>query len=86
MRRARVELGLSQETVAELALMHVTNFGKIERGVANPSLLTILRIACVLDTDIAALTEGLSSDHLPDELAVLNATDFIRERDRYLRG
>ncbi len=38
-RLARVELGLSQEAVAELAQMHVTNFGKIERGTANPCLL-----------------------------------------------
>lgn len=47
-RQARVRLGLSQEAIASLAAMHVTNFGKIERGGANPSLLTMMRIAAVL--------------------------------------
>lgn len=31
-RSHRQELGLSQEDVADLAEMHVTNLGKIERG------------------------------------------------------
>jgi transcriptional regulator with XRE-family HTH domain len=81
-RRARVELGLSQENIAELAQMHVTNYGKIERGIANPSLVTILRIASVLGTDVATLTAGLSRDDLPAEFDVLPAADFLRERDR----
>lgn len=81
-RSARVELGLSQENIAELAQMHVTNYGKIERGTANPSLVTILRIASVLGTDVAALTGGLSREHLPAEFEVLPAAEFLRERDR----
>ncbi|MBN9632207.1 MAG: helix-turn-helix transcriptional regulator [Actinobacteria bacterium] len=81
-RRARVELGLSQENIAELAQMHVTNYGKIERGIANPSLVTILRIASVLGTDVATLTAGLSRDDLPTGFDVLPAADFLRERDR----
>jgi transcriptional regulator with XRE-family HTH domain len=36
-RAARLALGLSQEKVAELAQIHVTNFGKIERGLCNPA-------------------------------------------------
>lgn len=83
-RSARIALGLSQESIAELAQMHVTNYGKIERGIANPSLVTILRIASVLGTDIATLTAGLSRDDLPDEFDVLPATEFLRERDRRL--
>lgn len=81
-RRARIELGLSQENVAELAQMHVTNYGKIERGIANPSLVTILRIASVLGVDVATLTTGLGRDDLPAELEVLAAADFLRERSR----
>lgn len=81
-RSARIELGLSQENIAELAQMHVTNYGKIERGIANPSLVTILRIASVLGTDVATLTAGLSRDHLPVEFEVLPAAEFLRERDR----
>ena len=81
-RRARMGLGLSQESIAELAQMHVTNYGKIERGIANPSLVTMLRIASVLGTDVALLTEGLSRDHLPGELEVLTADEFLQERER----
>ena len=81
-RRARIDLGLSQESIAELAEMHVTNYGKIERGIANPSLVTMLRIASVLGTDVATLTDGLSRDDLPAEYDVLTAADFLRERDR----
>lgn len=85
LRLARVELGLSQESVAELAQMHVTNYGKIERGIANPSLVTILRLASVLGHDMATLTSGIAMEHLPDEFEVLTASEFIRARDRYLR-
>lgn len=81
-RQTRLALGLSQESIAELAQMHVTNYGKIERGAANPSLLTILRIASVLGTDVATLTEGLSKGDLPTGLQVLSATEFIEERER----
>lgn len=81
-RSARLALGLSQESIAELAQMHVTNYGKIERGVANPSLTTILRIACVLGTEVSELTEGLGLDDLPAEFDLLTAQDFIQERDR----
>lgn len=83
-RRARIALGLSQESIAELAQMHVTNYGKIERGLANPSLVTMLRIASVLGTEIALLTEGLSRDDLPVEFDVLSADEFLQERDRRL--
>ena len=36
----------------------------------------------VLGTDVALLTEGLSRDHLPGELEVLTADEFLRERDK----
>ncbi|GIT79502.1 hypothetical protein LLS1_11710 [Leifsonia sp. LS1] len=80
-RMARIELGLSQEAVADLAQMHVTNYGKIERGTANPSLLTVLRIASVLGRDIGYFTEAITAEHLPAELTVLTAADYIRARD-----
>jgi transcriptional regulator with XRE-family HTH domain len=84
-RRARVGLGLSQEAIAGLAGIHVTNFGKIERGDANPSLLTIVRIAAVLGTDVATLTKDITRDHLPDGVRVLPAHDFLAERRRRAR-
>ncbi|MGO4536134.1 helix-turn-helix domain-containing protein [Leifsonia sp. 2MCAF36] len=81
-RRARLELGLSQEAIAALAGMHVTNFGKIERGHANPSLLTIVRIAAALGTDVATLAQDITQEHLPQGVRVLSAHDYLSERDR----
>lgn len=84
-RGARVHLGLSQEAIATLAAMHVTNFGKIERGDANPSLLTIVRIAAVLGTDVATLTQDITTEHLPTGVRVLAARDYLIERERRAR-
>ncbi|MFP3464882.1 helix-turn-helix domain-containing protein [Leifsonia sp. SIMBA_070] len=84
-REARVELGLSQEAIAGLAAMHVTNFGKIERGRANPSLLTIVRIAAALGTDVAVLTQDITREHLPKDFRVLSAHEYLHERDRRAR-
>lgn len=81
-RRARIDLGLSQEGIAGLAGMHVTNFGKIERGHANPSLLTIVRIAVALGTDVATLTQDITREHLPADIRVLSVRDYFDERDR----
>lgn len=75
-----MELGLSQESVADLAQMHVTNFGKIERGSANPSLHTIIRIASVLGVDPATLVDGIGVTQLPPNFHVLTAAEFVRER------
>jgi len=84
-RRARLALGLSQEAIAGLASMHVTNFGKIERGHANPSLLTIVRIAAALGTDVATLAQDITQEHLPSGVRVLSAHDYLNERDRRSR-
>lgn len=78
----RQELGLSQEDIAALAEMHVTNLGKIERGQSNPSLVTIIRVSGVLDVDPAELVKGLGLDLIPARTHRLTAVDLIRERGR----
>jgi len=78
----RQELGLSQEDIADLAEMHVTNLGKIERGQSNPSLVTIIRVSGVLDVDPAELVKGLGLDLIPARTHRLTAADLIRERGR----
>ncbi|MFF1634029.1 helix-turn-helix domain-containing protein [Leifsonia sp. NPDC058248] len=82
LRNARVTLGLSQESVADLAQMHVTNLGKIERGSANPSLHTIVRVASVLGVDPGVLMQGIEAAHLPANLRVFTAAEYLRERRR----
>ena len=58
-RVARLELGLSQEALAEAAGLHRTYIGTIERGERNPALLNILRLATALDVDAAELVTHL---------------------------
>lgn len=86
MREARIAFGMSQEEVANLADMHVTNYGRIERGEANSELHTIVRIATALNVDPAMLMAGLyGAEMLPDRSRAYSVADFIaakRAHDR----
>ncbi|WP_025156631.1 helix-turn-helix domain-containing protein [Leifsonia aquatica] len=80
-RAARVALGMSQEDIANLADMHVTNYGRIERGEANSELHTIVRLATALNTDPARLLGGLYGDGmLPARERAYSVSDFIAAR------
>ncbi|MDQ3757112.1 MAG: helix-turn-helix domain-containing protein [Actinomycetota bacterium] len=50
---------VSQEKLGELAGLHRTYVGHLERGEVNPSLFNIIRIAAALDIDPAELIQGL---------------------------
>ena len=54
-RQRRAELGLSQEGLALDADIDRTFVSQIERGVGNPSLRILCRIADRLDLPVAAL-------------------------------
>ncbi len=58
-RQRRFALGLSQERLAELAGLHRTYVGSVERGERNVALLNILRLAKALEVDAAELVGGL---------------------------
>lgn len=60
-RRFRETLGCNQEELANRATVNVSNLGRIERGRANPSLITIVLIAGALHVDPAELVGGISS-------------------------
>ena len=80
-REARIALGMSQEDIANLADMHVTNYGRVERGEANSELHTIVRIATALDTDPGTLMAGLyGSEMLPDRSRAYSVADFLAAR------
>ncbi len=60
-RRARKELGLHRNRVAELAGIPDNTLGKFERGVRTPSVENLLRICEALGRDPADLLRGLTS-------------------------
>ena len=51
----RLELGISQEELAERASTDLTQVGGIERGVRNPSYTTLVRLAEALETSVGDL-------------------------------
>jgi transcriptional regulator with XRE-family HTH domain len=59
LRELREQGGLSQEKLAELADVHRTYEGLIERGRANPTLLAIIALAHALKVRPAKLLEKL---------------------------
>jgi len=79
-RRERLRRELTLEDLGALAEIHWTNIGRIERGQANPSLVTIVRLAVALDLDPSELVNGLGGEHLPTRSHRLTARDFLRER------
>jgi len=83
-REARIALALSQEDVANLADLHVTNYGRVERGEANSELHTIVRIATALNIDPSELMAGLyGAEMLPPRARAYSVADFIAARQAH---
>lgn len=60
-RKQRTDKGLSQEALADKADLDPTYISGIERGVRNPSLLSIVRIAKALGTESGNLFQGVKA-------------------------
>ena len=58
-RTIRNELAMSQEELGDVAGLHRTYIGHLERGEVNPSLINILRVAKALKVDPSSLVSGL---------------------------
>ncbi|AZG84808.1 XRE family transcriptional regulator [Pseudomonas syringae pv. pisi str. PP1] len=54
-RLIRLKLGLSQEELAELAGVHRTYIGMLERSEKNVTIYNIWRLACALQVEAADL-------------------------------
>jgi len=74
-RALRIAAEFSQEDFAAGANIDRATYGKLERGLINPSLLTLARVAVALKMSLAELMEGVPLD--PAE---------IRELPRSARG
>jgi transcriptional regulator with XRE-family HTH domain len=59
-RARRAQLGLSQEGLADVAGLHWTFVGQVERGRRNLSLHNLLKLAVALDIDPGKLVRGLT--------------------------
>ncbi|SJM50242.1 helix-turn-helix domain-containing protein [Gulosibacter sp. 10] len=76
----RAERHISQQDLGELADIHFTNIGKIERGEVNPTLVTLLRIAVALEVDVGELIQGLSAEALPSKTHKITVSELIAAR------
>ncbi len=56
-RRERHDKGWSQEELADRAQLHRTYISGVERGVRNPTVTVVDKIAAALDTTAASLIE-----------------------------
>jgi transcriptional regulator with XRE-family HTH domain len=58
-RRYRQRRALTQERLAASADLDPTYISGIERGVRNPSILSVIRIAKALETNVSSLSKGI---------------------------
>lgn len=86
LRVERIRIGASQEDIAHLAGMNVSNYGKIERGLGNPTMHTLVTIAGVLGVDPGAILTGLGGHTVPGRPRVYSAADYVRERESRARS
>lgn len=59
--RLRAARGLSQDTLAEKSDIDRTYLSGIERGVRNPGIKTVIRIAAALKASVDELCKGVPS-------------------------
>jgi transcriptional regulator with XRE-family HTH domain len=59
--RIRDQRGLSQDALAEMADLDRTYISGIERGVRNPGIKTVLRLAKALNATVAELCKGVEA-------------------------
>lgn len=60
--RIRLSKNLSQEKLGELSGLHRTYISGIERGIRNPTLTVIVKIAAALDIEPGHLLKGMPLD------------------------
>ncbi len=65
LREHRLTRGISQERLAEIASIHPTHVGLIERGRRNPSLEVAYKLAAALGVNLSQLIKEAEEKTLP---------------------
>jgi transcriptional regulator with XRE-family HTH domain len=73
-RMHRVQLGVSQEELAQLTSLHRTAVGMLETGLREPRLETIIKLAGALKLPLGSLFAGI-------DWSVEEKTFVIEDRD-----
>lgn len=66
--------------------MDVSNLGRIERGLINPSFFTLVRLAGSLDIDAAELVGGIGVEMLAPTVVSYSARKYREELERRRRN
>lgn len=69
-RRLRKERGLTQERLAQLAELHMTDIARIETIRRDPGVRVVAKVAAGLGVETSELLRGVRADlsaHSPDE-------------------
>lgn len=62
-RQYRIQLGLSQEKLAEMASCHPTYIGQVERGEKNATIESVGKISSALKVPLSRLFENIDDSH-----------------------
>lgn len=66
-KKRRVQLGITQQTLADLAEVGINTIVAIERGKGNPSVATLQKIASVLGLELRLSAISCQSDVTSNE-------------------
>ena len=88
MKSKRLQLGYTQEKVAELTDISFSTYSKIENAIQSPSLDTLIRISIVLDISMDYLIFGNENikkdiDNISAIITLLQNADFKQVRYAY---
>jgi len=86
LRKARIDAGLTQTTLAELIQRTSRYISQVELGAAQPSLATIARIADITGSELSALLEGVTPIEVLANQAVRAPDPRRKRRGRARRG
>lgn len=62
-RAKRLEIGLTQEKLAEIAEISPSHIGEIERGTSICSLAVIVNLATILNMNLDTLIKGINDEN-----------------------